>query len=82
VKRLREPVERYFAAGSPHDGRLDTARRVIDAIWDEHEATATGNLTAARSALATALALEPDNMYLRYLEHNQRAMAKEASARQ
>jgi spermidine synthase len=78
LKRLREPVERYFAAGSPEDGQLDTARRVVEAIWDEHEATATGDLAAARTALGTALKLEPDNMYLRYLDREQRAM--EASA--
>jgi spermidine synthase len=79
LKRLREPVERYFAVGSPEDGQLDTARRVVEAIWDEHEATATGDLAAARTALGTALKLEPDNMYLRYLDREQRAM--EASAR-
>jgi len=78
LKRLREPVELYFAAGSPEDGQLDTARRVVEAIWDEHEATATGDLAAARTALGTALKLEPDNMYLRYLDREQRAM--EASA--
>jgi spermidine synthase len=79
LKRLREPVERYFAVGSPEDGQIDTARRVVDAIWDEHEATAIGDLAAARTALGTALKLEPDNMYLRYLDREQRAM--EASAR-
>ncbi|HUC69363.1 MAG TPA: fused MFS/spermidine synthase [Stellaceae bacterium] len=78
LKRLREPVELYFAAGAPEDGQLDTARRVVEAIWDEHEATATGDLAAARTALGTALKLEPDNMYLRYLDREQRAM--EASA--
>jgi spermidine synthase len=82
LKRLREPVERYFTAPSPKDRQLDAARTVAEAIWDEHEASARGDLTAARSALGTALALEPDNEYLRYLDREQRAMAKEASSRQ
>jgi spermidine synthase len=81
LKRLRQPVERYFTVGSPKDRQLDIARSVVEAIWDEHEATATGDLAAARSALGSALALEPDNLYLRYLDRKERAMAKEASAR-
>jgi spermidine synthase len=82
LKRLREPVERYVTGGPAKDRELDTARSVVEAIWDEHEATALGDLAAARSALGTALELEPDNMYLRYLDRKQRAMAKEASLRQ
>jgi spermidine synthase len=81
LTRLREPVERYFTAGSPEDKQLDTARSVIEAIWEEHEATAIGDTAAAPSALASALELEPDNLYLRYLDRKQRAMAKDASAR-
>jgi spermidine synthase len=81
LKRLRQPVERYFTVGSPKDRQLDIARSVVEAIWDEHEATATGDLAAARSALGSALELEPDNLYLRYLDRKERAMAKEASAR-
>ncbi|HWG78436.1 MAG TPA: fused MFS/spermidine synthase [Stellaceae bacterium] len=81
LKRLREPVERYFAGGAPKDRQLDAARRVVEAIWDEHEASATGDLAAARSALGSALELEPDNLYLRYLDRKERAMAKQASAR-
>lgn len=82
LKRLREPVERYFTARSAKDGGLDAARHVIDAIWDEHAATAHGDRAAARSALTTALALEPNNAYLRYLDREQRATAKDASSRQ
>jgi spermidine synthase len=79
VKRLREPVERYLAGGSPDNApSLDKARDVVEAIWDEHEATAYGDKTAARSALATALRLEPDNSYLRFLERKQRVSEKQA----
>jgi spermidine synthase len=74
LKRLREPVERYLTAGaSEEDGRLDRSRRVVDAIWDEHQASVDGDAAAARRALATALALEPDNAYLRFLERAQSA---------
>ena len=76
LKRLREPVERYLTVSSSEDGPLDVARNVVEAIWDEHEATAYGNAVAARSALSTALKLEPNNMYLRFLDRKQRAMAK------
>ena len=79
LKRLREPVERYLSAASPGAMQLEAARDVVDAIWDEHEATAYGDATAARSALDTALRLEPNNSYLRFLERKQRAVAKEAS---
>ena len=82
LKRLREPVERYLAGSdSEEDARLDTARSVVDAIWDEHEATALGNATGARSALRSALKLEPDNAYLRYLDRKQTESVKEALLR-
>lgn len=73
LKRLREPVERYLIGSPPEDEKLDEARQVVEAIWDEHEAAASGDRTAARSALGVALRLEPDNMYLRFLERKQRA---------
>jgi spermidine synthase len=75
LKRLREPVERYLTVSSSEDAPLDAARNVVDAIWDEHEASAEGDLTAARSALSVALKLEPNNMYLRFLARKQRANA-------
>ena len=81
LKRLREPVERYLATRSSEDQQLEVARNVVDAIWEEHEATAYGNLAAARSALGVALKLEPNNLYLRFLDRKQRAMAAEASPR-
>ena len=77
LKRLREPVERYLTDAPSEDMPLNTARSVVDAIWDEHEATAHGDMAAARSALGRALKLEPDNNYLRFLAHNQQAMVKE-----
>ena len=61
---------------------LDIARSVVEAIWDEHEATAYGDMIAARSPLSVALTLEPNNMYLRFLDRKQRAVAKEASSQQ
>jgi spermidine synthase len=76
LKRLRQPVERYLTADSSEGARLDTARAVVDAIWDEHEATANGDAAAARSALGVALKLEPDNTYLGFLEREQRAVAE------
>jgi spermidine synthase len=82
LKRLREHVERYLTVSSSEDRQLDVARNVVEAIWDEHEATAYGDVTAARSALSVALKLEPNNMYLRFLDRKQRALAKEVSPRQ
>jgi spermidine synthase len=82
LKRLREPVESYFTVSSSKDRQLDAARAVVEAIWDEHEATAYGDATAARSALSRALKLEPNNMYLHFLDRKHRAMGKEASNRQ
>jgi spermidine synthase len=73
MKRLHERVERYLTNGSSEDGQLDVARNVVEAIWEEHEATVDGNQAAARSALGLALKLEPDNQYLRFLERKQRA---------
>jgi predicted membrane-bound spermidine synthase len=82
LKQLREPVERYLTDASSEDPELDIARTVADAIWDEHEATAYGDMAGARSALGVALKLEPNNTYLRYLDRKQHAMVKEASLRQ
>ena len=73
LKRLREHVERYLTASSSEHRQLDVARNVVEAIWDEHEATVDGDTTAARLALSVALKLEPDNMYLRFLDRKQRA---------
>ena len=73
LKRLREHVEPYLTISSSDDRQLDMARDVVEAIWDEHEATVDGDTTAARSALSVALKLEPENMYLRFLDRKQRA---------
>jgi spermidine synthase len=81
IKRLREPVERYLTVGSYGETQLHVARTVVDAIWDEHEATAYGDVNTARSALRVALNLEPDNRYLQFLQRKQRAAA-EAVARE
>jgi len=80
LKRLREPVERYLTVTSGDDRKLDMARTVAEAISDEHEATADGDVATARLALSAALQLEPDNAYLRFLERKQNALNKEASA--
>jgi predicted membrane-bound spermidine synthase len=77
LKRLHEHVEPYLIFSSPEDKQLDTARNVVEAIWDEHEATAYGDVIAARSALSVALQWEPNNQYLRFLDRKQREMAKE-----
>jgi len=83
LERLREPVERYLTDNSPsEDVRLDAARSVVDDIWEEHQATARGDTASARSVLGAALKLEPDNVYLRFLERKQRAAVKEALQRQ
>jgi len=79
LKRLREPVERYLTPASSGNLQLDAARAIVDDIWDEHEATANGDATAARSALDAALRLEPNNSYLRFLARNQRIAANQAS---
>ena len=82
LKRLHDHVERYLTIGTSEVRQLDMARNVIEAIWDEHEATEYGDVTAARSALNVALKLEPNNVYLRFLERKQRASAKEVSPQQ
>ena len=76
LKRLHEHVERYLTIGSSEVKQLDVARSVIEAIWDEHEATAYGDAIAARSALGVALKLEPNNVYLRFLDRKQRAITR------
>jgi spermidine synthase len=76
LKRLREPVERYLTISSSEGRELDVARNVVEAIWDEHEASADGDLIAARSALSVALKLEPNNLYVRFLYRKQRAAAR------
>lgn len=76
LKRLRDPVERYLSVPSSEDRQLDVARDVVEAIWDEHKASADGNVTTARLALNLALTLEPNNMYLRFLDRKQRAAAR------
>jgi len=81
LKRLHERVERYLTIGSSKVKQLDVARNVVEAIWDEHEASAYGDMPAARSALNVALKLEPNNVYLRFLDRKQRSMAKEVSPR-
>jgi spermidine synthase len=77
LKRLNGHVERYLTVSSPEDAQLDVGRNVVEAIWDEHDATAHGDMTTARSALSAALKLEPNNLYLRFLARRQHAMAKD-----
>jgi spermidine synthase len=71
LERLREPVERYFTDNSIAEARLDTARTVTNAIWNEHEAAADGDMRAARAALSAALRLEPGNPYVRFLDRKE-----------
>jgi len=77
LKELHEHVERYFTVTPSKE--LDVARSVIEAIWEEHEATEHGDVIAARSALSGALKLEPNNMYLRFLDRKQRATANDTA---
>ena len=79
LERLREPVERYLIDNSIAETRLDRARMVTDAIWNEHQATADGDVRAARDALSAALRLAPDNPYVRFLDRKERALSKQAS---
>lgn len=72
LKRLREPVETYVAGAAIDEARLDTARKVADAILDEHKATADGDASAARAALRLAMKLEPDNSYVGFLDRKLR----------
>ena len=78
IERLREPVERYLTDNSIAEARLERARTVIEAIWNEHEATADGDMRAAQLALGAALRLEPDNPYVRFLDRKRRALVKQA----
>jgi spermidine synthase len=72
LKRLREPVEGYITDSSIAEARLDTARTVANAILDEHKATADGDMSAARAALRVAEKLEPGNLYVGFLDRQQR----------
>jgi spermidine synthase len=72
LKRLREPVESYLTDDSIDEARLDNARVVANAILDEHEATADGDMSAARAALRVAVKLEPGNSYVGFLDREQR----------
>jgi spermidine synthase len=74
LKGLREPVTAYLVGRLPELEALKRDRLVVDAIWEEHEATMLGIRAAARSALDSALSLEPDNMYLHYLKRKQLAL--------
>lgn len=72
LKRLREPVENYLTNDSIGETRLDAARTVANAILDEHEAMADGNMTTAHAALDIAMKLEPNNSYVAFLDRTQR----------
>jgi hypothetical protein len=48
------------------------ARKVADAILDEHRATVDGDKAAARAAVDVAMTLEPGNRYIDYLDRKQR----------
>ena len=76
LMRLREHVERYLTIRSSEDGHLDVARNVVEAIWNEHQATADGDVSAARSAVSVALKLQPNNMYLRFLDRKDRVTGR------
>jgi len=71
LKRLRQPVEPYLIGDGIDEVRLDRARKVADAILDEHQATADGDRPAARAALRVAVKLEPDNSYVGFLGREQ-----------
>ncbi len=71
LKRLREPVEDYLTDESV-EARLDIARKVANAILDEHNATVEGDRSAAQAALGLAARLEPGNSYVAFLERKQR----------
>jgi hypothetical protein len=73
LKQLREPVEHYLT-NPPDSAAMDRARQVIEAIWEEHEATVAGDWADARAALDRALKIEPDNAYLQFLDRKQRAI--------
>ena len=72
LKRLREPVESYLTDQTLDRARLETARRVADAILDEHQATSDGDKKAGLAAVGAAMRLEPDNAYVQYLDRKYR----------
>jgi spermidine synthase len=71
LKRLRQPVESHLTGTTIDKTRLDAARRVADAILDEHKATVDGDGAAARAAVTAAARLEPANLYVNYLGRKQ-----------
>ena len=62
--------ERFVLVGFSLGGYV--ARKVADAVLDEHRATADDNKPAARMAVDAAMKLEPENLYVDYLDRKQR----------
>jgi spermidine synthase len=79
IRSLRESIEPRLVAKSLQSDKVEAARKVVDAIWDEHEAAARDDLAGARAALEMALRLEPENQYLLFLERKQLSWASAKS---
>ena len=70
---LREPLTRYVAGPPPDPAGLAAARGVVDDIWYAHEAYFDADYALARQRIDSALAVEPENQYLLFLDRRLRA---------
>jgi len=67
ITKHRQPVDTYLTEAPGDVTTLRTSQKVMNAIWREHEAAAADRLDEARVFVDTALKLDPENAYLRYL---------------
>lgn len=74
IATRREPIDSYLTAPLVDAAPLRKAEHIMESIWREHEAGAQNRFDEARRLLDTALRLDADNAYLRYLRasHQQR----------
>jgi spermidine synthase len=66
----RQSVEKYLIRRPPDWARLHLCEEVIEEIWHEYEEAKLGRFTSADVHLNHALALDPQNAYLKYLSRD------------
>jgi len=74
---LREPVDAYLTQPVDDPAALQQARRVVSDIWYSHEAFFADDLATARRHLDRALAAEPNDTYLKFLDRRLSAAESE-----
>lgn len=71
ITKHREPIDRYLTEPIVDVAERQTAERVINSIWREHEATVADRSDEARAFVESALRDDPTNAYLRFLRAEQ-----------